>query len=125
MRIGHVFLVFAGLHLVARDIVGVLDNLWLVVRHSLKCIDKVNELKPAIHVFVETSNPINDVCVVDFRRAIVLRKENAQVVRVDFAVRVLINQAEDRQYRVVKPADELLLEELNPLETFNFPITRL
>ena len=42
-------------------------------------------------------------------------EKNAHVVRVDLSVRILVDHAEDRQNRVVKATDQLLLEELNPL----------
>ena len=59
--------------------------------------------------------------MLDFRRTIVSSQKYAQVVRIDLAVRVLVDQSEDRQNRIVKLAHKLLLEQLNAFKALNLP----
>ena len=60
--------------------------------------------------------------MLDFGSTGELAEENPQIVRVNLPVRILVNHPEDRQDRVVELADELLLEHLYALQTFNLPI---
>ena len=60
--------------------------------------------------------------MLDFGSAGKLGEENPQIVRVNLPMRILVNHPEDRQDRVVELADELLLEHLYALQTFNLPI---
>ena len=109
MRVSHLELLSRRV-LVSRDVVSPLHVFRLVVGHSLECVDQVDKLEPAIDIFVKPSDPIDDVCVLDFCGAIIAGQEHSQIVRIDLPVSVLVHHSEDRQYRVVKPADQLLLQ---------------
>jgi len=72
MRVGHELLLLTRLRLIPCDVICLLDGLGLVVGHGLECVDKVHELQATIDIFVKTSNPIHDICVLKFCRAIKL-----------------------------------------------------
>ena len=93
--------------MVFAELVGPLDRLRLVVGHRLHGIDKVDEFQTAINVFVESADPVLNVCVIEFLCTHVLTKEDSHVVTVDLAVRVFVNQTEDRQDGVVEATDKL------------------
>ena len=85
----------------------------VVVSHGLQGVDKVHEFETSIHILIVPLNVIDDVGMLQLLSAFVLGQEDAQVVRVHDAVRILVDDPEDRQDRVVKAADKLLLQELD------------
>ena len=60
--------------------------------------------------------------MVEFLCTHVLAKEDSHVVTVDLAVRVFVNQTEDRQDGVVEATDKLLLEQFDFLQALDLPI---
>ena len=96
MGVSHGFLLLPRLNLIPRDVVGHLDVPWLIVSHGLKGIDKVYKFKTAINVLIKTTNPIDDIGVLELSRALKLCQKDAQVVCIDLPVRILVNHSEDR-----------------------------
>ena len=60
--------------------------------------------------------------MVEFLSTHVLAKEDSHVVTVDLAMRVFVNQTEDRQDGVVEATDKLLLEQFDFLQALDLPI---
>ena len=119
LLLGHRLHLCPLLFLGPREVICALNALWLVVCHSLKCVDKVYELEATIDVLIISLNPIDDINVLNLRGASELAEEYPQIIAVNLAMSILVNHPEDRQDRVVELADELLLEHLNSLQTFN------
>ena len=97
-----------------------MHTLRVVVCHCLQGVDKVNKFETSVHILVVPLDVVHDVRVLQLLGALVLREEHSQVVRVDLAVRVLVDYPEDRQDRVVEAANKLLLEKFHALEALDF-----
>jgi len=95
MTLVHLFELLTILVLLAGVVIGVLDVFRVVIGHGLKSIDKIDEFKTAIDIFVKSSDVVDNVCVINLRSALMLRQKDPQVVCIDLSVSVLVNQSED------------------------------
>ena len=91
----HLVELLAIFFLLAGVVIGVLDFFGVVICHCLKSIDKIDEFKTAIDIFIKSSDVVDNVSVIDLGGALMLRQKDPQVIRIDLAVGVLVNQSED------------------------------
>ena len=76
-------------------VIGVLDVFGVVICHCLKSINKIDEFKTTIDIFIKSSDVVDNISVFNLRSTLMLRQKYPQVVRIDLAMGVLVNQSED------------------------------
>lgn len=84
-----------------------------VVGDSLEGIDEVVEFKCAIHISVESANPVSQVFFVQVSAALKISEECSQVVIVDGTMGKLVHSSENGKRTVIKLRYQFLLLRLN------------